>query len=182
MTQNRIPAPANMTQTDLSDFCKDGPLPDPPLGQQVVLLGPLAQSLRMIHGTWTVPAGASLTFSGQDAVVDIEDGAVSIVACGASLVFDTIEGDDTAFEAPAGYGVRFEAPDVKTVLLSLQDTLGTVSLVAETSARVTIDIRTDSEQGAICAGATCWGKDDVTETIHDLVDAEMCVLSRCWSW
>ncbi len=104
-------------------------------------------------------------------------------ACETPLIFDTVQGDNQFFQAPANTGLRFDAATTRLVYLEMTQSGGRVSLRAEDASRLDIGINTASPHGAICAAAECWGLDDCTKITAPVrfltVGPEICIRNHC---
>lgn len=185
MSRQIVPVPGNVPQADMSSFCHDGPPPDPPVGMQVVLIGELVRErgTPAMSGVWDLPAGAVLTLDGSDAIVALTSGSITVWACGAPLVFDTVQHDNQFFQVPASTGVQIDSAATSVLYLQIEQSGGTVSLRADAATRLEIAINTTSAHAAVCASATCWGRDDATveeDRVHlDDAQPEICIRNWC---
>lgn len=185
MSWTIAPIPGNVPQVDMRGFCHDGPPPDPPVGMQVVLIGELVREsgTPAMSGMWDLPAGAILTLDGSDAIVSLNSGSVTVWACGTPLVFDTVQHDDQLFQAPANSGVQIDSATTSVFYLQIEQSGGSVSLRADAATRLEIAINTTSAHAAICASATCWGRDDATAEANpillDNAQPEICIRNWC---
>lgn len=182
MSNSYDPVPPSLSQVNLSRLCAEGPNPDPPVGEQVVLLGDLtlAPGVSVLSGTWNVPDHASLTLDGSEAEFVLEAGAISIVSCGAPLIFDTIRGDGALFSAPAGTGVQLDSVSTGEGYLDIAASGGSIVLRADAATRITLKIRTESEHAAVCAATQCWGLAERTKTFDPDGGIEPCIITICW--
>jgi hypothetical protein len=165
----------------MGHFCHDGMNPDPLLGSQVVLLGELRldPQVRVLIGTWTVPASASLTLTGSEAEIELTSGSVTLAACASPLVFDTVPGDSTLFEASAATGVQLDSATTPAAYMDIAQSGGTVVIRADAATELLVKVRTESEEAAVCAATQCWGLASPTRFPDD-ANIDPCIMNVCW--
>jgi hypothetical protein len=126
-----------------------------------------------------MPIDSSLIPTGEASWFTVASGTVTLVSCGAPLLYRTDRAATTDSELPAGTGMEIDSSLADGVLVKLSQD-GVVSIVAEDGAEVHIDldvlVRTGSD--GVCTTSVCWTMSN-SEPGEDGDISPLCGWYRC---